>query len=98
MTEDTAIVVLEAPAPVVTTPAPLKMTYEEFLAWADEDTRRPEWVNGEVVFMGQVSRLHQEATRLICRDLSIRHDLLRISLVAGSENVLPLDATWKLVP
>src|SRR5947209_3781635 len=25
-----------------------RMTYEEFLAWADEDTRA-EWVNGEVV-------------------------------------------------
>jgi Uma2 family endonuclease len=35
------------------------MTYDEFLAWADEDTRA-EWVNGEVVFTGQVSKLHQE--------------------------------------
>ena len=27
---------------------PDKMTYEQFLAWADEDTHA-EWVNGEVV-------------------------------------------------
>jgi hypothetical protein len=27
------------------------MTYEEFLAWADEDTRA-EWVDGEVVVRG----------------------------------------------
>ena len=64
MTEETDIAVLEAPTPVATPPAPLKMTYEEFLAWVDEDTRA-EWVNGEVVFMGQVSKLHQEVGRFL---------------------------------
>ena len=38
---------------------PLKMTYEEFLAWADEDTRA-EWVEGEVIYMSPVSDLHQD--------------------------------------
>ncbi|MEW6126356.1 MAG: Uma2 family endonuclease [Acidobacteriota bacterium] len=38
--------------------SPLKMTYEEFLQWAD-DKQHVEWVNGEVVFMGTVSSLHQ---------------------------------------
>lgn len=56
MAEETTVAVLETP--VVSRPS-TKMTYEEFLAWADEDTRA-EWVDGEVVFMGQVSRLHQE--------------------------------------
>src|SRR5262245_4097909 len=56
MADETTAALLEAP--VLSRP-PIKMTYEEFLAWADEDTRA-EWVNGEVVFMGQVSRLHQE--------------------------------------
>ncbi len=36
-----------------------KTSYEEFLTWADEDTRA-EWVNGEVVFMEQASKKHQE--------------------------------------
>jgi Uma2 family endonuclease len=37
---------------------PSKMTYEEFLEWADGE-RRVEWVNGEVVFMSPVSYRHQ---------------------------------------
>ncbi len=56
MAEETTTAVLDAPA---ASKPPARMTYEEFLAWADEDTRA-EWVNGEVVFMGQVSKLHQE--------------------------------------
>jgi Uma2 family endonuclease len=39
--------------------APPKMTYEEFLDWADEDTHA-EWVEGEVVFMSPVSNVHQD--------------------------------------
>jgi Uma2 family endonuclease len=38
---------------------PLRMTYEQFLEWADEDTNA-EWVNGEVVWMSPLSDLHQE--------------------------------------
>lgn len=56
MAEETNVAVLEEP--VVSRPS-TRMTYEEFLAWGDEDLRA-EWVDGEVVFMGQVSRLHQE--------------------------------------
>jgi Uma2 family endonuclease len=35
-----------------------KMTYEEFLAWADEDCHA-EWVDGEVIFMSPASKRHQ---------------------------------------
>src|SRR5947207_8453687 len=45
---------------------PLKMTYEEFLEWADEDTRA-EWVNGEVVFMSPVSEEHQNVGLFLIR-------------------------------
>ena len=38
---------------------PPRMTYEEFLDWADEDTHA-EWVDGEVIFMSPVSNLHQD--------------------------------------
>jgi len=38
---------------------PGRMTYEEFLAWADEDTLA-EWVNGEMVMYSPASRRHQE--------------------------------------
>ena len=37
---------------------PGRMTFEEFLAWADEDTRA-EWVDGEVVPLTPASRRHQ---------------------------------------
>ncbi len=40
-------------------PPPGRMTYEEFLAWADEDTWA-EWVDGEVIMMSPVSKLHQQ--------------------------------------
>lgn len=38
---------------------PLRMTYEEFLAWADEDTLA-EWVDGEVVMTSPASKQHQD--------------------------------------
>jgi Uma2 family endonuclease len=38
---------------------PAKMTYEEFLAWADEDTWA-EWVNGEVIILSPASDKHQD--------------------------------------
>ncbi|MBN1287473.1 MAG: Uma2 family endonuclease [Anaerolineae bacterium] len=40
--------------------APLRMTYEEFLEWADEDTRA-EWVDGEVImYTAPVGGRHQK--------------------------------------
>ncbi|MFQ5613516.1 MAG: Uma2 family endonuclease [Anaerolineae bacterium] len=36
-----------------------KITFEEFLAWADEDTHA-EWEDGEVVMVSPASRRHQE--------------------------------------
>ncbi len=38
---------------------PRKMTYEEFLAWADEDTLA-EWVDGEVIMYSPASDRHQD--------------------------------------
>jgi Uma2 family endonuclease len=45
--------VLNAPA------KPKKLSYEEFQAWADEDTLA-EWVDGEVVMTSPAARKHQE--------------------------------------
>jgi Uma2 family endonuclease len=45
----------EAPAPASLP----KMTYEEFLAWADEDTYA-EWVDGDVIWMSPVSKEHAD--------------------------------------
>ena len=38
---------------------PLRMSYEEFLDWADEDTLA-EWVNGEVIMTSPASNKHQD--------------------------------------
>jgi len=48
-------IILAAPEP----PTKRKMTYEEFLAWADEDTLA-EWVDGEVVMHSPASNEHQD--------------------------------------
>lgn len=40
-------------------PSQEKMTYEEFLAWADEDTLA-EWVGGEVIMVSPASTRHQQ--------------------------------------
>jgi len=41
-----------------------KVTYEEFLAWADEDTLA-EWVDGEVVMYSPASKQHQDMTSFL---------------------------------
>jgi len=52
-------------------PQPIqKMTYEEFLAWADEDTLA-EWVDGEVVMYSPASDRHQDMARFLTAVLSI---------------------------
>nr|HID13281.1 Uma2 family endonuclease [Anaerolineae bacterium] len=43
---------------------PSKMTYEEFLAWADEDTLA-EWVDGEAVMYTPASRRHQNIAKFL---------------------------------
>jgi Uma2 family endonuclease len=57
-----------AAAPTSPSP-PLRMTYQEFLEWADEDTNA-EWVDGEVVWMSPLSGEHQQLGRFLLRLLS----------------------------
>ena len=47
-----------------------KVTYEEFLAWANEDTLA-EWVDGEVVMYSPASDRHQDMVRFLTAVLSI---------------------------
>jgi Uma2 family endonuclease len=46
------------------TPPTGKISYEEFLAWADEDVRA-EWVDGEVLLMSPASFNHQEVVSFL---------------------------------
>ena len=48
------------------TPPPEPITYEQFLAWADEDTFA-EWVDGKVVFMSPVSREHATVSEFLLK-------------------------------
>jgi len=52
---------IQTSTPPVTPPSapPARMTYEEFLDWADEDTWA-EWVDGEVILMSPASDPHQD--------------------------------------
>ncbi len=58
-------------------PPEKKMTYEEFLAWADEDTYA-EWVDGEILMVSPASRRHQKIVGFLTTVLSAfveRHNL-----------------------
>ena len=49
----------ETHAPTRKSVPELPVSYDEFLAWADEDTRA-EWVDGDIVFMSPISDTHQD--------------------------------------
>ncbi len=56
---------------------PLRMTYEEFLDWLDED-KHAEWVNGEIIMHSPVSYLHNNVGAFFIRILGFyveEHDL-----------------------
>lgn len=50
-------------------PSPPRISYEEFLAEADEDTRA-EWVDGTIIPYSPASRTHQEIARFLTALLS----------------------------
>jgi Uma2 family endonuclease len=59
---------------------PGKMSYEEFLAWCDEDTWA-EWVEGEVIMVSPASERHQDLQRFLQAVLGIfveQHGLGRV--------------------
>src|SRR5438105_10399034 len=62
---------IQTPTPPVTPPSapPARMTYEEFLEWADEDTWA-EWVDGEVIVMSPASLTHQRILTFLAALLS----------------------------
>jgi len=60
--------IIEANTP--TQNPPHKMTYEEYLAWADEDTRA-EWVNGEVIVGMPPKHPHQTLVEFLDRLLGL---------------------------
>ena len=59
----------------------VKMTYEEFLEWLDEDTHA-EWVNGEAIFMTPISIEYQNLGRFLLSLISHFADLHQLGVVA----------------
>jgi len=62
-------------------PPHLKMTYEEFLAWALKQEGHFEWVNGEVIAYMSASPLHQEVVVFLSGLLRFFVDLLGLGRV-----------------
>lgn len=59
---------------------PRRMTYEEFLSWADEDTLA-EWVDGEVVMYSPASFKHQSIASFLSALLRIFIETRRLGMV-----------------
>ncbi|MCL6499574.1 MAG: Uma2 family endonuclease, partial [Firmicutes bacterium] len=62
---------------------PRALTYEEFLAWCDEDTRA-EWVDGEVVVLSPASRRHQQLADFLLQVLGIYVQTKGLGLVLSA--------------
>ncbi len=64
-------------------PPPGRMTYEEFLAWADEDTLA-EWVDGEVIMLSPASYQHQRLSDFLGAVLGIYVETRHLGLVLSA--------------
>jgi Uma2 family endonuclease len=80
--------VLEA---VLAPTGPGHVTYEEFLAWADEDTLA-EWVNGEVVMTSPASRQHQDIADFLTSVMRAFVESRNLGVVLSAPFQMKLDA------
>ncbi len=60
-----------------------RMTYEEFLAWADEDTWA-EWVDGEVIVLSPASYQHQRLSYFLTAVLGVYVETRHLGLVLNA--------------
>ncbi len=60
-----------------------RMSYEEFLAWCDEDTLA-EWVDGEVVMYSLAARRHQEVQKFLLGFLDGYVRIRELGVVLGA--------------
>ena len=74
-------------------PVRFKMSYEEYLAWHDEDTRA-EWVDGEVIIHMPVKPIHQIVLGFLSQLLSLYIELYDLGqlLVAPLEMKIDIEA------
>lgn len=69
---------VETPA---TEQARLKMTYDEYLAWAGEENFLAEWVNGEVIVHMPATQLHQSVSAFLYTLLRLFVEMFRLGRV-----------------
>ncbi len=76
---------------VLQTPTqPGKLTYEEFLAWADEDTLA-EWVEGEIIMTSPASNKHQDISGFLESLLRIFVESRQLGVVRGAPFQMKLE-------
>jgi len=80
----------QTPTPPVTPTPPLRMTFEEFLAWTDEHTFA-EWVDGEVIVMSPVSVTHQDIADFLAALLRLFSEAKGLGRVLTAPFLMKLD-------
>jgi Uma2 family endonuclease len=70
---------------------PLRMSYEEFLAWADEDVHA-EWVNGEVIVQMPPKEPHQRVLAFLMSLMTLFIELFKLG------RLLPAPFEMRAVP
>ncbi len=60
-----------------------KLTYEEFLAWGDEDTLA-EWVDGDVIMTSPASFEHQQIVRLLVSTMGVFVETHQLGIVLSA--------------
>ncbi len=85
------MVVKIAPSPAPPQPGqPLRMSYEEFLDWADEDVHA-EWINGEVIVQMPPKEIHQSYVEFLLHLLGLFAHLFGL----GRVHVAPFEMRAK---
>jgi Uma2 family endonuclease len=73
---------------------PTRMTYEEFLAWADEDTLA-EWLDGEVIMTGPASDRHQDLADFLTAVLRVFVESRGLGWVRSAPFQMKLEASGR---
>ncbi len=73
---------------------PARMTYEEFLAWADEDTLA-EWVEGEVIMTSPASDRHQDLAGFLTAVLRVFVESRGLGWVRSAPFQMKLEASGR---
>jgi Uma2 family endonuclease len=62
---------------------PTPITYEDFLAWADEDVPA-EWVKGEIVLMSPAALIHQQLVTFLTKVMGIYVEEKKLGIVVSA--------------